>query len=79
MMIESDAFNLCMDLENIEFLEGRVSLGRNERDTGAWNRLFWESRIGKVVLPSTMREVSLDVFRNCANLKVLTMAKDYKV
>ena len=56
----------------MEFLEGRETLGE---DSGVWNKILRDSRVEEIVLPSTLREMSPDVFRDCGSLKTVRVAR----
>ena len=59
-------------MKRIEFLEGRETLGEKP---GVWNKLFRDSKVEEIMLPSTLRELPPDVFRDCKNLKVVWVAR----
>ena len=57
--IERRAFAGCKHLKKIEFLEGRETFGE---DVGVWNRLFRDCKVEEVALPSTLKEMSPEIF-----------------
>ena len=56
----------------MEFLEGRETL---REDSSIWNKIFRGSRVEEIVLPSTLRELPPDVFRDCGSLRVVRVAR----
>ena len=73
--IAPDAFQYCKRVRRVEFLEGRETLGAGEEGSGIWNALFRNCGVEEVALPSTLREVSPDIFNGCSALKVVWVAK----
>lgn len=73
--ISSSTFMSCKNLKKIEFREGRKVLGKSWKETDAWNTIFRKCGIKEVVLPSTLREMSPDIFKNCADLKTVRVAE----
>ena len=69
--IDPTVFEGCADIKRIEFLEGREVLGKNEEDVGAWNKIFRSNKVERVVLPSTLKEISLGAFKDCDALKIV--------
>ena len=57
------AFSKCDSLKQIAFLEGRAAL-RTKSNSNVWNRLFLESRVRELILPSTLKEISPDIFND---------------
>lgn len=72
--IDPTVFEGCADIKRIEFLEGREVLGKNEEDACAWNKIFRSNKVERVVLPSTLKEISLGAFKDCDVLKVVRIA-----
>ena len=60
-------------------MEGREVLGQNREDAGIWNKILRGCGVKEVVLPSTLREMSPDVLRDCEDLKTVWVAKGCKV
>ena len=58
-------------MKKIEFMEGRRSLG----NAGVWNKIFQESRVEEIVLPSTLREIASGIFNDCKDLKTVWVAE----
>ena len=73
--IAPDTFQYCKGVRKVRFLEGREALGMGEEGSGIWNALFKDCGVEEVVLPSTLREVSPDIFRGCKSLKLVRVAK----
>ena len=78
-LIEATAFVGCKDLKRIEFIEGREVIGKDEEDTTIWNHMFRYCGVKEVVLPSTLREISPDVFRDCEYLKTVWIAEGCRI
>ena len=59
----------------MEFTEGLEALGGSEDDPGACGWLFKGSGVQEVVLPSTLRQMSQDIFKGCDSLRVVRVAR----
>lgn len=68
-------FEKCEGLRKVEFLEGTEVLGKDEKYFDVWSKLFRDSRVKEVVLPSTLREMHPDMFKDCSALKIVWVAK----
>lgn len=62
-------------MKSVEFLEGRKALGKG---TDVWSKLFQDSKVEEIMLPSTLREISYNIFEDCESLRVVRMAKGCK-
>ena len=60
-------------------MEGREVLGQNKEDAGIWNKMLRYCGVKEVVLPSTLREMSPDVFRDCESLKTVWVAEGCRI
>ena len=78
-VIERRAFEGCRNLKKVEFPEGMESLGGGQESSDAWSRLFKDSEVREVALPSTLREMSPRVFKGCDSLRTVRVAKDCPV
>lgn len=74
-VIEPTAFERCKSVKRIKFLEGREVLGRDEEDAGVWNKVFRDGKVEEIALPSTLREMSSEIFRDCGSLKIVRVAR----
>ena len=50
-------------------------LGKDREDSDTWNKLFRSCVVEEVVLPSTLREMSLNIFRGCKCLRTVRIAR----
>ena len=73
--IERAALDKCETIKRVEFREGRETLGMGEEGSDVWNALFRDCGVEEVVLPSTLREISPDIFKGCKSLKIVRVAK----
>ena len=73
--IAPDAFQYCKGVRRVEFLEGRETLGMGEEGSDVWNALFRDCGVEEVVLPSTLRELHPDIFRDCKRLRTVRVAR----
>lgn len=77
--IEYGTRTMCKSTQRIEFLEGKEVLGKDQEDTSMWNTLFRECGVKEIILPSTLREMSPDIFRDCKDLKTVRVAKGSQI
>lgn len=70
-MAEPNVFKRCKHVRRIEFLEGREIFGN---DADSWNELFRDCGVEEVVLPSTLRKMSPEIFKGCDSLKIVWVA-----
>lgn len=75
---ECETFAGCKNLKKIEFLEGRETLGKDEECAGIWNAIFRKCGVEEVMLPSTLKEISSDIFEGCETLRIVRTAKGCK-
>ena len=75
-VIEPTAFERCKSVKRIKFMEGKEVLGKDEEDAGVWNKVFRDGKVEEIVLPSTLREMSPEIFRDCGSLKIVRVARD---
>lgn len=54
-------------------MEGRETFGE---DAGVWNEIFWSGGVEEVTLPSTLQEISPEIFKDCDTLKTVHVGKD---
>ena len=73
--IRSSVFAHCSHLKRVEFAEGLEALGGCEDDSDQCGWLFKGSGVQEVVLPSTLREMSPDMFNGCDSLRVVRVAR----
>lgn len=76
---EYGTFEDCKALKRVEFPEGIESLGRDDKSSDSWGELFKGSGVKEVVLPSTLREMSPNIFKDCGSLKTVWVAKGCKL
>ena len=74
-VIEPTAFKRCKSVKRVTFLEGREVLGRDEEDAGVWNKAFRDGKVEEIALPSTLREMFSEIFRDCDSLKIVRVAR----
>ena len=63
-------------MKRIKFLEGRRTLGD---DSGAWNEIFRNCGVEEVTLPSTLQEMSPEIFKDCETLRTVWVMKGCRV
>ena len=65
----------CGNLKAVKFDEGLEILGTGEYsdDYGTWYGVFEESSIERVKLPTTLKRIEHNEFKNCKNLKNITL------
>ena len=73
--IRSCVFARCSRLKRVEFAEGLEALGGCENDSDQCGWLFKGSGVQEVVLPSTLRQMSPDIFKGCDSLRVVRVAR----
>ena len=78
-MVGHNTFRFCESLKRVEFAEGAESLGKDDENPGDWWRLFSFCLVEEVVLPSMLREISPNIFKNSGSLKTIRVAKDCSV
>ena len=68
-------FCKCQNLKKTVLNEGLEVLGTDEYPDGdrMWLGVFEDSSIEKVELPSTLRRIEYNTFRNCKNLKSISL------
>ena len=78
-MISHNTFGHCANLRKVEFAEGTESLGKEDENSDDWWRLFSFCGVEEVVLPSTLREISPNIFKNSGSLRTVWVTKDCPV
>lgn len=70
-MIHQSAFCMCRNLKEAALNEGLEALGTDEypEGGGGLHGVFAESTLDCIELPSTLRRIEYNAFRECTNLR----------
>ena len=79
IIAEPKTFGVCTNLKRVEFSDGITALGGSSSSDEHWKALFKESGVEEVVLPSTLREMTPNIFDGCDSLKTVWVAKGCRV
>ena len=74
-MVSKGAFYKCESLKTVKFSEGLEVLGTDEYDDdgGMYLGVFENSSLENVQLPSTLKRIEYGAFKDCKNLKSITL------
>ena len=69
--IENGAFFGCKCLRRVALNEGLLAIGRDDEARDCGLGVFQSSRLVEVTLPGTLRDVGVNIFTGCANLRAV--------